>query len=69
MEIVERTSDLTEVDTKLLKLAQYMNGKVITNDYNLNKVAEFQRVPVLNINELANAAAGCTAWRKWRCRL
>ena len=32
-----------------------MNGKVITNDYNLNKVAEFQGVPVLNINELSNA--------------
>ena len=32
-----------------------LNGKVITNDYNLNKVAEFQGVPVLNINELANA--------------
>ena len=32
-----------------------LNGKVITNDYNLNKVAEFQGVAVLNINELANA--------------
>jgi len=38
-----------------LKLAQILNGKVITNDYNLNKVAKFQGVPVLNINELANA--------------
>ena len=56
VEIVEKDfEDLSEVDTKLLKLAQFMNGKVITNDYNLNKVAEFQRVPVLNINELANA--------------
>ncbi|BDR87924.1 hypothetical protein N071400001_25320 [Clostridium tetani] len=36
-------------------MAQNLNGKVITNDYNLNKVAEFQGVPVLNINELANA--------------
>lgn len=44
-----------EVDTKLLKLAQLLDGKVVTNDYNLNKVAEFQGVPVLNINELANA--------------
>jgi len=43
------------VDSKLLKLAQILNGKVITNDFNLNKVAEFQGVPVLNINELANA--------------
>lgn len=46
---------ISEVDSKLLKLAQVINGKVITNDYNLNKVAEFQGVPVLNINELANA--------------
>jgi uncharacterized protein YacL len=48
-------NDVTEVDIKLLKLGQMLNGKVITNDYNLNKVAEFQGVPVLNINELANA--------------
>ena len=47
--------DIAEVDSKLLKLAQKLDGKVITNDYNLNKVAEFQGVPVLNINELANA--------------
>jgi uncharacterized protein YacL len=47
--------DVAEVDSKLLKLAQLLNGKVITNDYNLNKVAEFQGVAVLNINELANA--------------
>jgi uncharacterized protein YacL len=44
-----------EVDTRLLKLAQQLKGKVVTNDFNLNKVAEFQGVPVLNINELANA--------------
>ncbi|PJI08814.1 MULTISPECIES: PIN/TRAM domain-containing protein [Clostridium] len=47
--------DIPEVDVKLLKLAEVMKGKVITNDFNLNKVAEFQGVPVLNINELANA--------------
>ncbi len=47
--------DIKEVDIKLLKLAQTLNGKVLTNDYNLNKVAELQGVPVLNINELANA--------------
>ena len=46
---------IAEVDAKLLKLAQKIDGKVITNDYNLNKVAEFQGVPVLNINELSNA--------------
>nr|WP_231036279.1 PIN/TRAM domain-containing protein [Pectinatus sottacetonis] len=47
--------DITEVDSKLIKLAQVVNGKIITNDYNLNKVADLQGVPVLNINELANA--------------
>ena len=47
--------DISEVDMKLLKLAQILNGHVITNDYNLNKVAQFQGVKVLNINELANA--------------
>lgn len=44
-----------EVDVKLLKLAKELGGKVLTNDFNLNKVAEFQGVEVLNINELANA--------------
>ena len=43
-----------EVDMKLVHLAKKLDGVVITNDYNLNKVAEFQSVPVLNINELAN---------------
>ncbi len=47
--------DIPEVDSKLLKLAQVIGGKVVTNDYNLNKVAQFQGVEVLNINELANA--------------
>jgi uncharacterized protein YacL len=47
--------EIAEVDSKLLKLAQKIEGKVLTNDYNLNKVAEVQGVPVLNINELANA--------------
>lgn len=47
--------EIQEVDIKLLKLAQVLGGKVVTNDFNLNKVAEFQGVPVLNINELANA--------------
>lgn len=56
VEIYEKDfPEIAEVDSKLLKLAQLLNGKVITNDYNLNKVAEFQGVPVLNINELANA--------------
>ncbi|HSQ90393.1 PIN/TRAM domain-containing protein [Romboutsia sp.] len=47
--------DISEVDSKLLKLAKVLNGKVVTNDYNLNKVAQVQGVEVLNINELANA--------------
>jgi uncharacterized protein YacL len=47
--------DITEVDSKLVKLAQILDGCIITNDFNLNKVAEFQKVQVLNINELANA--------------
>lgn len=47
--------DIKEVDSKLLKLTQELNGKIVTNDYNLNKVAVLQNIPVLNINELANA--------------
>lgn len=47
--------DIQEVDSKLIKLAKLLNGKVVTNDFNLNKVCELQGVPVLNINDLANA--------------
>ena len=47
-------SSIPEVDAKLLQLALIMNGKVVTNDYNLNKVASIKGVSVLNINELAN---------------
>lgn len=47
--------EITEVDSKLLKLAKVLDGVVVTNDFNLNKVASFQNVPVLNINALANA--------------
>ncbi|MBM4140849.1 MAG: PIN domain-containing protein [Nitrospira sp.] len=46
---------IKEVDSKLVALARLLNAKVITNDFNLNKVAELQGVSVLNINELANA--------------
>lgn len=54
--IIEDTySDLSEVDTKLVRLAKDINGKVVTNDYNLNKVCELHGVQVLNINELANS--------------
>lgn len=47
--------DIAEVDSKLVKLGQVLKAKIVTNDYNLNKVAELQGVPVLNINELSNA--------------
>jgi uncharacterized protein YacL len=47
--------DVAEVDSKLVRLTKELGGKILTNDYNLNKVAEFQGVKVLNINELANA--------------
>ena len=44
-----------EVDLKLIELAKVYEGKIVTNDFNLNKVAQLQGVEVLNINELANA--------------
>jgi uncharacterized protein YacL len=44
-----------EVDSKLIELAKEVRGKIITNDSNLNKVAELQGIEVLNINELANS--------------
>lgn len=47
--------DTPEVDSKLVKLAKEKDGIVVTNDFNLNKVCDFQNVPVLNINDLANA--------------
>lgn len=47
--------DLAEVDAKLVRLAKQADAAIITNDFNLNKVAEIQGVKVLNINELANA--------------
>lgn len=46
---------IKEVDAKLVALGQLLNAKVITNDFNLNKVAQLQGVSVLNINELANS--------------
>ena len=47
--------DVREVDDKLIRLAKNLHCAVLTNDYNLNKVAELQGVRVLNVNELANA--------------
>jgi len=48
-------ADLSDVDAKLVRLATAMQAGIITTDYNLNKVARIQKVPVLNVNELANA--------------
>lgn len=47
--------DIQEVDTKLIKLAKLLDAEIITNDYNLNKVSEFQNVRVLNVNALAKS--------------
>jgi len=47
--------DVKEVDLKLIELAREIDGKIVTNDFNLNKVAQVRGVQVLNINELANA--------------
>jgi uncharacterized protein YacL len=51
----EDMPSVREVDDKLIALAKEMNAAILTNDYNLNRVAELQSVPVLNVNELANA--------------
>lgn len=48
-------NDVQEVDSKLVRLAQKIGGKIITNDFNLNKVAQLRGVEVLNINDLSNA--------------
>jgi uncharacterized protein YacL len=56
IQIVEEDfPQMREVDMKLIELAKQYEGKIVTNDFNLNKVAQLQGVPVLNVNELANA--------------
>jgi uncharacterized protein YacL len=47
--------EVHEVDDKLVRLAKNLHCPIVTNDYNLNRVAELQGVRVLNVNELANA--------------
>lgn len=47
--------DIATVDAKLVRFAQEINGTLLTNDYNLNKVASLQKVPVLNVNDLAQS--------------
>lgn len=53
--ITDDFEEINEVDSKLVKLARTKGYKIITNDYNLNKVAELQGVAVLNVNDLAIA--------------
>jgi uncharacterized protein YacL len=56
VQIVEKDyPDVKEVDLKLIELAKELGAKIVTNDFNLNKVAQLRGVEVLNINELANA--------------
>jgi uncharacterized protein YacL len=56
IEIVERDpEDIAQVDAKLVRVAQERGAKLVTNDYNLNRVAHVEGVSVLNINALANA--------------
>jgi len=47
--------DIKGVDGKLINLAKELNGSIVTNDYNLNKVAKLDGIQILNINDLANA--------------
>jgi uncharacterized protein YacL len=60
IELIIHERDLPEfaglsVDLKLVALAKHLQGKLITNDYNLNKVAKLQGVQVINLNDLANS--------------
>ncbi len=56
IQIVEEDfPQMREVDMKLIELAKQLEGKIVTNDFNLNKLAQLQGVAVLNVNELANA--------------
>jgi uncharacterized protein YacL len=56
VQIVEEDfPQMREVDMKLIELAKQLEGKIVTNDFNLNKMAQLQGVAVLNVNELANA--------------
>ena len=53
--VPERSAADAGVDEMLVDLALQLNGKVVTNDYNLNKIAQLRGVSVININDLANA--------------
>ena len=53
--VADDFAQVRSVDLKLIELARVYEGKIITNDFNLNKVAQLQGIAVLNVNELANA--------------
>ncbi len=55
VEVWDKEIAAKQVDDKLIKLAKNINGRIITTDYNLNRVASVSNVVVLNVNELANA--------------
>jgi uncharacterized protein YacL len=56
LEVIEEDADgLAEVDAQLVSVARTLHSPIVTNDYNLNRVAGLQGVKVLNVNELANA--------------
>jgi len=52
---VPQVDEVPEVDSKLVALAKHLDGRVVTNDYNLNKISRLRGVDVININDLANA--------------
>ena len=52
---IASVESLEEVDAKLVALARHLDGRIVTNDYNLNKIAQLRGVDVININDLANA--------------
>jgi uncharacterized protein YacL len=52
---IQELAGIREVDQRLVVLAKHLSGKVVTNDYNLNKIARLQGVDVINLNDLANA--------------
>jgi uncharacterized protein YacL len=52
---IPELAGIREVDQRLVILAKHLGGKVVTNDYNLNKIARLQGVDVINLNDLANA--------------
>ena len=57
--VEEDFEDIQEVDLKLVRLAKKMNGIVVTNDFNLNKVCDLHQVRVLNINDLGKCSETC----------